>query len=55
MLRLYGHFHDAQSVYLMLEAAPGGDLYSKLKSDTVGGLILLEPTRLSSSSHLWSK
>lgn len=27
LLRLYGYFHDAKSCYLVLEYAPGGELY----------------------------
>jgi len=32
ILRLYNYFHDERRVYLMLEMAPGGELYAKLKS-----------------------
>lgn len=31
ILRLYNYFHDEKRVYLMLEIAPGGQLYSLLK------------------------
>lgn len=31
ILRLYSYFHDEKSVYLMLEMAPGGELYGLLK------------------------
>eukprot|EP01104_Vermistella_antarctica_P013395 TRINITY_DN4040_c0_g1_i1.p1 TRINITY_DN4040_c0_g1~~TRINITY_DN4040_c0_g1_i1.p1 ORF type:complete len:464 (+),score=118.29 TRINITY_DN4040_c0_g1_i1:95-1393(+) len=31
VLRLYGYFYDAQRVYLILEFAPGGELYKHLK------------------------
>ncbi len=31
ILRLYGYFHDAKSCYLVLELAPGGELYKVLK------------------------
>lgn len=27
LLRLYGYFHDHKSCYLVLEYAPGGELY----------------------------
>lgn len=30
--RLYGYFHDANRVYLVLEYAPGGELYKYLKT-----------------------
>jgi len=32
ILRLYNYFHDERRVYLMLEMAPGGELYAKLQS-----------------------
>ncbi|XP_026162734.1 aurora kinase A [Mastacembelus armatus] len=31
ILRLYGYFHDASRVYLILEFAPGGELFSELQ------------------------
>eukprot|EP00405_Crypthecodinium_cohnii_P008713 CAMPEP_0206429910 /NCGR_PEP_ID=MMETSP0324_2-20121206/6511_1 /ASSEMBLY_ACC=CAM_ASM_000836 /TAXON_ID=2866 /ORGANISM="Crypthecodinium cohnii, Strain Seligo" /LENGTH=335 /DNA_ID=CAMNT_0053895659 /DNA_START=97 /DNA_END=1104 /DNA_ORIENTATION=+ len=31
ILRLYSYFHDAKRVYLMLEMAPGGELYALLQ------------------------
>lgn len=31
ILRLYGWFHDADRVFLILEYAHGGELYQKLK------------------------
>ncbi|KAK1658092.1 kinase-like domain-containing protein [Colletotrichum godetiae] len=31
-LRLYGHFHDSQNVYLVLEYTCGGDLYDHMQS-----------------------
>ena len=30
ILRLYGYFHDASKVYLLLELAPGGELFKEL-------------------------
>lgn len=32
ILRLYGFFYDATRIYLILEYAPGGELYKKLKA-----------------------
>lgn len=32
VLRLYGFFYDDARIYLMLELAPGGELYKSLKS-----------------------
>ncbi|XP_015117121.1 serine/threonine-protein kinase Aurora-2 [Diachasma alloeum] len=32
ILRMYGYFHDAKRVYLILEYAPKGELYKALKS-----------------------
>ena len=32
ILRLYGFFYDENRIYLILEYAPGGELYKKLKS-----------------------
>eukprot|EP00927_Polykrikos_kofoidii_P072791 TRINITY_DN68889_c0_g1_i1.p1 TRINITY_DN68889_c0_g1~~TRINITY_DN68889_c0_g1_i1.p1 ORF type:complete len:364 (-),score=79.18 TRINITY_DN68889_c0_g1_i1:41-1132(-) len=32
ILRLYGYFHDAKRVYMMLEMAPGGELYELLRN-----------------------
>jgi serine/threonine protein kinase len=32
ILQLYGFFWDAERVYLILEYAPGGELYKELKS-----------------------
>ena len=31
ILRLYGYFYDDERVYLVLEYAPGGELYGALK------------------------
>ncbi|KAL0211916.1 hypothetical protein RCL1_005542 [Eukaryota sp. TZLM3-RCL] len=31
ILRLYGYFHDRRRVYLILEYAPGGELYKELR------------------------
>lgn len=31
ILRLYGYFHDKNKVYLILEYAPQGELYNKLR------------------------
>lgn len=31
ILRLYGYFYDATRVYLILEYAPGGELYKQLQ------------------------
>lgn len=31
ILRLYGYFHDSSRVYLILEFAPKGELYSELQ------------------------
>lgn len=31
ILRLYGYFYDENRVYLVLEYAPGGELYKKLQ------------------------
>lgn len=31
ILRLYGYFHDDDRVYFILEYAPGGDVYKKLR------------------------
>lgn len=31
ILRLYGYFHDASRVYLILEFAPKGELYGELQ------------------------
>lgn len=31
ILRLYGYFYDESRVYLVLEYAPGGELYKKLQ------------------------
>jgi len=33
ILRLYGYFYDSSRVYLILEYAAGGELYSKLKQE----------------------
>jgi serine/threonine protein kinase len=30
-LRLYGFFHDRDKIYLVVEYAPGGELYAILK------------------------
>lgn len=32
ILRLYGYFYDADKVYLILEYAPKGELYNRLRS-----------------------
>lgn len=32
IVRLYGYFHDEARVYLILEYAPGGELYKLLKA-----------------------
>ena len=34
VLRLYGYFHDEKRVYLVLELAPGGELFKRLQQDT---------------------
>ena len=34
VLRLYGYFHDEKRVYLVLELAPGGELFKRLQTDT---------------------
>ncbi|KAG8447097.1 hypothetical protein GDO86_014522 [Hymenochirus boettgeri] len=34
ILRLYGYFHDATRVYLILDYAPGGELYRELQKRT---------------------
>lgn len=31
ILRLYGFFHDEQRIYLLLEYAPGGELYRRMQ------------------------
>lgn len=33
ILRLYGFFHDEQRIYLLLEYAPGGELYRRMQSE----------------------
>lgn len=33
ILRLYGYFHDAKCVYLILEFAPNGEIYKELKRE----------------------
>lgn len=33
ILRLYGYFYDEKRVYLILEFAPGGELYAELKKE----------------------
>jgi len=35
ILRLYGYFYDESRVYLILEYAPGGELYKKLQTEKV--------------------
>ena len=30
ILRMYGYFHDEKRVYIILEFAPGGELYKRL-------------------------
>jgi serine/threonine protein kinase len=32
ILRLFGYFYDEKRIYMMLEFAPGGELYRQLKS-----------------------
>merc|ERR1719230_2259115 len=32
ILRLYSFFHDERRIYLMLEMAPGGELYDQLRA-----------------------
>ncbi|KAL0208058.1 hypothetical protein P9112_010645 [Eukaryota sp. TZLM1-RC] len=32
ILKLYGYFHDKKRIYMILEYAPGGELYKELKS-----------------------
>lgn len=34
VLRLYGYFHDATRVYLILEYAPHGEVYKELQKAT---------------------
>lgn len=31
VLRLYGYFHDAKRIFLVLEFAPGGEMYNTLR------------------------
>ena len=33
VLRMYGYFHDEKRVYLVLELAPGGELFKRLQSE----------------------
>lgn len=33
MLRLFGYFHDDVRVYLILEYAPGGELFKELTKE----------------------
>ncbi|CAF0749101.1 unnamed protein product [Adineta ricciae] len=33
ILRLYGFFHDEQRIYLLLEYAPGGELYRRMQTE----------------------
>lgn len=33
ILRLYGFFHDEQRIYLLLEYAPGGELYRRMQAE----------------------
>ena len=33
ILRLYGYFYDEARVYIILEYAPGGELYAELKKE----------------------
>ncbi|CAF3730814.1 unnamed protein product [Adineta steineri] len=35
ILRLYGFFHDEQRIYLLLEYAPGGELYRRMQTEKV--------------------
>ncbi|CAF0824830.1 unnamed protein product [Didymodactylos carnosus] len=35
VLRLYGFFHDDQRIYLLLEYAPGGELYRRMQKEKV--------------------
>lgn len=34
ILRLYGYFYDNERVYLVLEYAPGGELYASLQKQS---------------------
>ncbi len=35
ILRLYGFFHDDQRIFLLLEYAPGGELYRRMQKEKV--------------------
>ncbi|CAF1477782.1 unnamed protein product [Rotaria sordida] len=35
ILRLYGFFHDDQRIFLLLEYAPGGELYRRMQKDKI--------------------
>ncbi|CAF3348744.1 unnamed protein product [Rotaria sp. Silwood1] len=35
ILRLYGFFHDEQRIYLLLEYAPGGELYRRMQTEKI--------------------
>ena len=35
ILRLYGFFHDEQRIFLLLEYAPGGELYRRMQKEKV--------------------
>ena len=37
ILRLFGFFHDEKRVYLVLELAPGGELFKRLQQETTFG------------------
>jgi len=33
IIRLFGYFYDQQNIYVVLEFAPGGNLYQRLKRE----------------------
>ena len=35
ILRLYGFFHDDQRIFLLLEYAPGGELYRRMQKEKI--------------------
>jgi len=35
VLRLYGFFHDEQRIFLLLEYAPGGELYRRMQKEKI--------------------
>lgn len=35
ILRLYGFFHDEQRIFLLLEYAPGGELYRRMQKEKI--------------------